>query len=50
MNDPVQLQATPVAGFAPLPVAFQVQANVPGTIQFPLLLLTGYETRLHPAL
>jgi hypothetical protein len=33
MNNPVQLQATPVAGFAPLPVAFQVQANVPGTIQ-----------------
>ena len=33
MNTPVQLQATPVAGFAPLPVTFQVQASVPGTIQ-----------------
>jgi hypothetical protein len=33
MNDPVQFQATPVAGFAPLQVAFQVQTNVPGTIQ-----------------
>ena len=33
MNSPVQLQATPVAGFAPLPVTFSVQANVPGTIQ-----------------
>ncbi|MGP8218816.1 MAG: immunoglobulin domain-containing protein [Limisphaerales bacterium] len=33
MNNTVQLQATPVAGFAPLPVTFQVQANVPGTIQ-----------------
>jgi DNA-binding beta-propeller fold protein YncE len=33
MNTPVQLQATPVAGFAPLQVVFQAQANVPGTIQ-----------------
>ena len=33
MNSPVQLQATPVAGFAPLTVTFSVQANVPGTIQ-----------------
>jgi DNA-binding beta-propeller fold protein YncE len=33
MNDPVQLQATPVAGFTPLPVTFSVQTNVPGTIQ-----------------
>ncbi len=33
LNDPVQLQATPVAGFAPLQVTFSVQANVPGTIQ-----------------
>ena len=33
MNSPVQLQATPVAGFAPLQVTFQVQTNVPGTIQ-----------------
>jgi alpha-tubulin suppressor-like RCC1 family protein len=33
MNDPVDLQATPVAGFAPLQVAFQVQTNIPGTIQ-----------------
>ena len=33
MNGAVQLQATPVAGFAPLQVTFSVQANVPGTIQ-----------------
>jgi hypothetical protein len=33
MNNPVQLQATPIAGFAPLPVSFQVQASVPGTVQ-----------------
>jgi hypothetical protein len=33
MNDPVDLQATPVAGFAPLTVTFSVQTNVPGTIQ-----------------
>ena len=33
MNNPVQLQATPVAGFVPLPVTFVSQANVPGTIQ-----------------
>jgi DNA-binding beta-propeller fold protein YncE len=33
MNNPVQLQATPVAGFAPLPVTFQVQTNMPGTVQ-----------------
>ncbi len=31
--DPVQLQATPIAGFAPLNVSFQVSASVPGTIQ-----------------
>jgi hypothetical protein len=31
--DPVQLQATPIAGFAPLNVTFQPSANVPGTIQ-----------------
>src|ERR1017187_7503901 len=29
---PVQLQATPVGGFAPLPVTFSVQTNLPGTI------------------
>jgi len=33
MNDPVQFQAAPVAGFIPLPVVFQVQTNMPGTIQ-----------------
>jgi sugar lactone lactonase YvrE len=33
LNAPVQFQATPVAGFAPLQVVFQVQTNVPGTIQ-----------------
>ena len=33
MNEPVQLQATPVAGFAPLQVTFQIQTNIPGTIQ-----------------
>ena len=33
LNNPVQLQATPVAGFSPLPVTFTVQASVPGTIQ-----------------
>jgi|GEM_PF-6135483 len=31
LNDPVQLRATPTAGFAPLPVAFSVQANAPGS-------------------
>jgi hypothetical protein len=30
---PVQLEATPVAGVAPLQVTFQVQATVPGTLQ-----------------
>ena len=33
LNDPVDLQATPVAGFAPLTVTFSLQANVPGTTQ-----------------
>jgi len=33
LNDPVQLQATPVGGFAPLQVTFQVQPNAPGTMQ-----------------
>jgi len=33
LNNPVQLQATPVAGFAPLSVTFSVQTNVPGTLQ-----------------
>jgi sugar lactone lactonase YvrE len=34
LNDPVQLQATPVAGFAPLSVGFQITSNsAPGTIQ-----------------
>ena len=33
LNNPVQLQATPVAGFSPMPVTFTVQASVPGTIQ-----------------
>jgi sugar lactone lactonase YvrE len=33
LNNPVQLQATPVAGFSPLPVAFQIQASLPGTVQ-----------------
>jgi len=41
MNNPVQLQATPVAGFAPLPVTFQVQANVPGTNQQVLYDING---------
>jgi hypothetical protein len=31
--DPVQLTATPVAGFAPLSVTFQITANAPGTLQ-----------------
>jgi hypothetical protein len=31
--DPAQLTATPVAGFAPLIVSFQVTANAPGTFQ-----------------
>ena len=31
--DPVQLSATPAAGFAPLPVTLQTAASVPGTIQ-----------------
>jgi len=30
---PVQVQATPSGGFAPLPVTFTVQAHVPGKIQ-----------------
>jgi len=33
LNNPVQLQATPVTGFSPIPVAFQIQTNLPGTIQ-----------------
>jgi len=34
MNEPVQLQATPVAGFAPLSVGFQIPSNAaPGTLQ-----------------
>ena len=33
LNNPVQLQATPVAGFSPLSVSFQFQTNLPGTIQ-----------------
>jgi len=31
--DPVQLTATPVAGFAPLTVSFQVTSSAPGTFQ-----------------
>ncbi|HZF02221.1 MAG TPA: hypothetical protein VE344_10035 [Methylomirabilota bacterium] len=34
LNDPVQLQATPIAGFAPLTVTFQIVSNnAPGTLQ-----------------
>jgi hypothetical protein len=33
LNNPVQLQATPVAGFTPLAVTFEVQTNMPGIIQ-----------------
>jgi len=33
LTDPVQLAATPTNGFAPLQVAFQAQASVPGSIQ-----------------
>jgi len=34
LNDPVQLQAAPVAGFAPLPVVYQItNNNTPGTFQ-----------------
>jgi len=33
MNNPVQLSAAPVAGFAPLAVTFSNQVNVPGTIE-----------------
>jgi hypothetical protein len=34
LNDPVQLEATPVAGFAPLTVTFQITSNsTPGTLQ-----------------
>ena len=33
LNNPVQFQAAPVAGFAPLPVAFSILTNVPGIIQ-----------------
>jgi hypothetical protein len=31
--DPVQLTATPLAGFAPLSVSFQITANAPGAFQ-----------------
>jgi len=34
LNDPVQLQALPIAGFVPLPVAFQITNDTaPGTLQ-----------------
>ncbi len=33
LNDPVQLGATPVGGFAPLAVIFQATNNAPGTLQ-----------------
>ncbi|HEX3856070.1 MAG TPA: hypothetical protein VHY30_02100 [Verrucomicrobiae bacterium] len=33
LNDPVDLSATPVAGFVPLPVTFAVQSDAPGTMQ-----------------
>jgi len=33
MNDPVDLLATPVAGFAPRAVTFSVQTNLPGTVE-----------------
>ena len=33
LNNPVELQATPTAGFAPLTVNFQIAANVPGNMQ-----------------
>jgi len=33
MNAPVQLSATPVAGFSPLSVTFSVQTSVPGTLE-----------------
>jgi alpha-tubulin suppressor-like RCC1 family protein len=33
MNSPVRLQASPVAGFAPLAVTFTAQGNAPGNLQ-----------------
>ena len=33
LNNPVQLQATPVAGFNPAAVVFQPQTNIPGVTQ-----------------
>ena len=42
MNDPVQLSATPVAGFSPLPVTFQIVSNAtPGTFQQALYDFNG---------
>jgi DNA-binding beta-propeller fold protein YncE len=41
MNDPVDLQATPIAGFAPLLVTFTIQTNVPGTVQLVMYDFNG---------
>jgi DNA-binding beta-propeller fold protein YncE len=42
MSDPVQLQATPVAGFSPLMVTFQIISNnAPGTFQQALYDFNG---------
>ena len=42
MNSPVQLQATPIVGFAPLQVTFQITSNsAPGTFQKALYDFNG---------
>ena len=47
--DAVQLQATPVGGFAPLQVTFTPSAAVPGTIQQVLYDFTGDNTTFQTA-
>ena len=47
--DPVQLTATPVGGFAPLQVTFQVQSSAPGTLQQVLYDFTGDNTTFQTA-
>jgi DNA-binding beta-propeller fold protein YncE len=42
MNDPVQIQATPIVGFSPLTVTFQITSNsAPGTFQQALYDFNG---------
>ena len=46
LNDPVQLSATPIAGFDPLTVTLTPTANVPGTIQSVLYDFKGDNSSL----